>query len=126
LVHHLLLKLEIKDDSVIVHRAFEDGYQVIKAKMPLLITTLKEMNSPRYMRVSGIYDCFNEDMIETWNLKDIDVCLDDIGLKGSPTKVKKSFTKGAKTAGKIHDVDEKEGASIIVNALKEKFIITNE
>jgi electron transfer flavoprotein beta subunit len=119
-------KLEVKDDSVIVNRAFEDGYQVIKAKMPLLITTLKEMNSPRYMRVSGIYDCFNEDMIETWNLKDIDVCLDDIGLKGSPTKVKKSFTKGAKTAGKIHDVDEKEGASIIVNALKEKFIITNE
>ncbi len=119
-------KLEVKDDSVIVNRAFEDGYQVIKAKMPLLITTLKEMNSPRYMRVSGIYDCFNEDMIETWNLKDIDVCLDDIGLKGSPTKVKKSFTKGAKTAGKIHDVDEKEGASIIVDTLKEKFIITNE
>lgn len=119
-------KLEIKDDSVIVNRAFEDGYQVIKAKMPLLITTLKEMNSPRYMRVSGIYDCFKEDNIETWNLKDIDVCLDDIGLKGSPTKVKKSFTKGAKTAGKIHDVDEKQGASIIVDALKEKFIITNE
>ena len=119
-------KLEVKDDSVIVNRAFEDGYQVIKAKMPLLITTLKEMNSPRYMRVSGIYDCFKEDMIETWNLKDIDVCLDDIGLKGSPTKVKKSFTKGAKTAGKIHDVDEKQGASIIVDALKEKFIITNE
>jgi len=117
-------KLEVKDDSVIVNRAFEDGYQVIKAKMPLLITTLKEMNSPRYMRVSGIYDCFKEDKIETWNLKDIDVCLDDIGLKGSPTKVKKSFTKGAKTAGKIHDVDEKQGASIIVDVLKEKFIIT--
>lgn len=119
-------KLEVKDDSVIVNRAFEDGYQVIKAKMPLLITTLKEMNIPRYMRVSEIYDCFKEDKIETWNLKDIDVCLDDIGLKGSPTKVKKSFTKGVKTAGKLHDVDEKQGASIIVNALKEKFIITNE
>jgi electron transfer flavoprotein beta subunit len=117
-------KLEIEGDSLIVNRAFEDGYAVLKSKMPLLITTLKEMNTPRYMRVSGIYDSFNEENIQTWNLNDIEVCLDDIGLKGSPTKVKKSFTKGAKSAGKIHDVDEKQGASIILNALEEKFIIT--
>ncbi|MDK2562020.1 electron transfer flavoprotein subunit beta/FixA family protein [Romboutsia sedimentorum] len=117
-------KLEIEGDSLIVNRAFEDGYAVLKAKMPLLITTLKEMNTPRYMRVSGIYDSFNEENIQTWNLDDIEVCLDDIGLKGSPTKVKKSFTKGAKSAGKIHDVDENQGASIILSALEEKFIIT--
>ena len=76
------------------------------------------------MRVSRIYDCMREEKIETWTLKDIDVCLEEIGLKGSPTKVKKSFTKGVKAKGTLYDVDEKEGASIIVNALKEKFIIT--
>jgi electron transfer flavoprotein beta subunit len=117
-------KIEIEGEDIIVNRAFEDGYAVLKAKMPLLITTLKEMNTPRYMRVSGIYESFNEENIQTWNLADIEVCLDDIGLKGSPTKVKKSFTKGAKSAGKIHDVDENQGASIILNALEEKFIIT--
>ena len=116
-------KLELQDDSVVVNRAFEEGYQVIKAKMPLLITTLKEMNSPRYMRVGRIYDAYNEDCIETWNLKDIEVDIEKIGLKGSPTKVKKSFTKGVKTAGKLHEVDEKQGASIIINALKEKFML---
>ncbi|MGL4913463.1 MAG: electron transfer flavoprotein subunit beta [Romboutsia sp.] len=117
-------KLQVEGDYIVVNRAFEDGYQVIKAKMPLLITTLKEMNIPRYMRVSGIYDCFNEDKIETWNLNDIDVNLEEIGLKGSPTKVKKSFTKGAKTAGKLHEVDENQGASIIIDSLYDKFIIT--
>lgn len=116
-------KLEIEENSVIVNRAFEDGYQVIKANMPLLITTLKEMNSPRYMRVGRIYDAFNEDSIETWNLKDIEVDNERIGLKGSPTKVKKSFTKGIKSKGKVYEVDEKQGASIIVNSLKEKFIL---
>lgn len=117
-------KLEIQDDSVVVNRAFEDGYQVIKAKMPLLITTLKEMNIPRHMRVSGIYECFDESKIEIWNLNDIDVNLEEIGLKGSPTKVKKSFTKAVKPAGKLYEVDEKQGASIIMDSLYEKFIIT--
>lgn len=116
-------KLEIENDKVLVNRAFEDGHQIIEAKMPLLITTLKEMNTPRYMKVQKIYDAYNEDKIETWNLDNIEVCLDDIGLKGSPTKVKKSFTKGAKSAGKLFDVDEKKGASIIVESLKDKFII---
>ncbi|WP_315165976.1 electron transfer flavoprotein subunit beta/FixA family protein [Metaclostridioides mangenotii] len=117
-------KLDVEGDYVVVNRAFEDGYQVIKAKMPILITTLQEMNSPRYMKVSRIYDCMNKDLIETWTLKDIDVGLEEIGLKGSPTKVKKSFTKGVKARGTVHDVDEREGASIIINALKEKHIIT--
>ncbi|MGL5346167.1 MAG: electron transfer flavoprotein subunit beta [Peptostreptococcaceae bacterium] len=115
--------IEIEDDSIIVNRSFEDGYQVIKAKMPLLITTLKEMNSPRYMKVSRIYDVYKEDLIETWNLGNIEVDIERIGLKGSPTKVKKSFTKGVKSAGKVYEVDEKEGTKIIVNALKEKFIL---
>lgn len=116
-------KLEIEDDKVLVNRAFEEGYQIIEAKMPLLITTLKEMNTPRYMKVKRIYESFNEDKIETWNLDNIDVCLDNIGLKGSPTKVKKSFTKGAKSDGKLFVVDEKEGAFIILESLKAKFII---
>lgn len=116
-------KLEIENDKVLVNRAFEDGYQIIEAKMPLLITTLKEMNTPRYMKVGKIYDAYNNEKIEIWNLNNIEVCLDNIGLKGSPTKVKKSFTKGVKSAGKLFNVDEKKGASIIVESLKDKFII---
>jgi len=47
----------------------------------------------------------------------------NLGLKGSPTNVKKSFTKGAKTAGKVFDVEAKEGAKIILDKLKEQFLI---
>ena len=53
----------------------------------------------------------------------IEVNPENLGLKGSPTKVKKSFTKGAKTAGKVFEVDSKEAAKIIMDKLKEKYII---
>jgi len=115
--------IEAADNSIIVRRAFEDGYHRIQVKFPCLITTLKELNEPRYMRVSGIYDAFRTREVEIWNVGNITVDPANLGLKGSPTKVKKSFTKGAKSAGKVFDVDHKEAAQIIVEKLKEKFIL---
>ncbi|GAA0182156.1 electron transfer flavoprotein subunit beta/FixA family protein [Clostridium sediminicola] len=111
------------DDNLILKRMFEDGYQMIKTKMPCLITTLSENTKPRYMTVEGIFDAFRQKEIIRWSLEDIDVDPTTIGLKGSPTKVKKSFTKGAKMAGKVYDVDAKEAAKIVVDKLKEKYYI---
>ena len=116
--------MEIGDNAIIVKRAFEDGYHKIKVKTPCLITTLKEMNESRYMRVSGIYDAYKENKVEIWSVNDIEVDHSNLGLKGSPTKVKKSFTKGVKTAGKLFDVEPKEAAKIIIDKLKEKYIIS--
>lgn len=115
--------LELADGAIIVKRAFEDGHHKIKIKTPCLITTLKEMNESRYMKVSGIYDAYKEDRVEIWSVNDIEVDPSNLGLNGSPTKVKKSFTKGAKMAGKVFDVDAKDAAKIIVEKLKEKYII---
>ncbi len=115
--------LELSEESVILKRVFEDGYQKIKVKMPCLITTLSEMNTPRYMSVAGVFDAFREKEIIKWSLADIEIDTANIGLKGSPTKVKKSFTKGAKSAGKVYEIEPKEAAQLIVQKLKEKFII---
>jgi len=116
---------EIKIDGkyITVKRQYEDRYDVLKAKLPVLVTALAELNVPRYMSPGGIFDAYREKEVKVWTLKDIDVNLDDIGLKGSPTKVKKSFTKGAKQAGKVYNVDPQESASIIINKMKEKFIL---
>ena len=116
------LRLEPEGKSVVVKRVFEDGYQMIRVKLPCLLTCLKDMNKPRYMSVGGVFDSYAKE-VKVWSLADIDVDPANIGLKGSPTRVKQSFTKGAKSAGKVYEVDPKEGAKIIVEHLKEKFII---
>lgn len=116
-------ELQPVEDGIIVKRAFEDGYHRIQVKFPCLITTLKELNEPRYMRVGGVYEAFRTREVEIWNVDRITVDPANLGLKGSPTKVKKSFTKGAKSAGKVFQVDHKEAAQIIVEKLKEKFIL---
>lgn len=115
--------LELSNDSLILKRIFEDGYHKIKVKMPCLITTLSEMNKPRFMSVSGIIDAYRDKEIIKWSLADIEVNKEHIGLKGSPTRVKKSFTKGVKGSGEKFEVDDVEAAKIILNKLKEKYAI---
>ncbi|HHX02791.1 MAG TPA: electron transfer flavoprotein subunit beta/FixA family protein [Tissierellia bacterium] len=115
---------EITDEYMVVKRQYEDRFQVLKVKFPCLITTLGGMNMPRYMQISRVFDSYrNEDTVKIFTVNDITVDHANLGLAGSPTRVKKSFTKGAKTAGKVFDVDEQEGAKIILNALAERFII---
>lgn len=116
-------ELEAHGDYIIVKRQFEDGYQKIKAKTPCLITALKDMNEPRYMNVKGIFESFDEGKVEIWSVDNIEVDPSNLGLKGSPTKVKKSFTKGAKTAGKLFEVTPQESAQIIVDKLQEQFLL---
>lgn len=105
-----------------VKRIFEDGYHRLSLPLPCLITVLKDMNQPRYMSVGGVFEAFRQ-TIPVWTVEDLDVDRTQIGLKGSPTRVKKSYTKGTKSAGKVYEVDPREGARIIVEKLKEKFII---
>ncbi|MGX8796412.1 electron transfer flavoprotein subunit beta/FixA family protein [Fusibacter sp. JL298sf-3] len=114
---------EHKEDHAIIKRSFEDGFQMIKVQYPCLITTLTEMNAPRYMSVKGIIQAHRELEIETWHFADIEADPAKMGLKGSPTKVKKSFTKGVKQAGKVVEGTPKELATAIVDKLQEKFII---
>jgi len=106
-----------------VKRMFEDGYYICEVKTPCLFTVLKEINEPRYMRVANIYNAFSSDKIKVMTAAELDILEEDLGLKGSPTKVKKSFTKGAKTAGKVFDVDPSEAAKVIVDKLKELYIL---
>ena len=54
---------------------------------------------------------------------DIDVLVEEVGLKGSPTKVKKSMTKEAKGTGEIIEESAPEAVSYVLGKLKEKHYI---
>ena len=113
-------------DTLVVQRQFEDRHQIIEVKTPCLITALAELADPRYMTVHGAFDAYREKEVKVWGLADLEDTVDqaNIGLKGSPTRVKKSFTKQAKGAGTIlKDLSADETVTAIVDKLQEKHII---
>ena len=120
---HILEEFEISDDrkSVTVKRQLEDGYELIEVQLPCLLTTIKELNTPRYMKIAGIY---GDKDIKTWNARDIEVDLTKVGLEASPTNVFRSFTPAPKEPGiKIKGDSEKELAKNLLINLKGKHVI---
>ena len=118
--------VEIDGDCLKVQRQFEDRYHIIKVKMPCVITVLAELAEPRYMTVGGIVDAYDSKEVKVWGLEDLKDTVDEanIGLKGSPTRVKQSFTKQPKAAGTVlKDLTPDEAVDAIVAKLKEKYII---
>lgn len=108
-----------------VTRQFEDRHHLIEVKSPCMLTALSEAVEPRYMTVGGIYEAYQKE-IKVWGLEDIkdQIDLANIGLKGSPTKVKKSFTKQPKGQGTIlKDLTADQAADAILEKLVEKHLI---
>jgi len=116
-------EIKVEGDSIIVKRQYEDRFHVIKCKMPCLITALAELNEPRYMTPGGIFDAYREKEVGVWTLEDLDVDRSNIGLKGSPTRVVKSFTKPLKAEGVKINTDVEESCEFLLEKLNEKFII---
>lgn len=111
------------DKTLEVKKATETGYEILEVDMPCVLTILASGYEPRYMSISGIMETF-ERPITLWSSENISVDPEHIGLKGSPTRVMKSFTRGAKAKGTLYDeVTPEEAADIIVEKLREKFII---
>lgn len=116
--------IKIDGDSIIVKRRYDDGYHMLKAKLPCVVTALAELNAPRYMTPGGIFDAYAKE-ITTLGRDDLQGVDDaDIGLAGSPTKIAKASDKVKKGAGEMVTPDSaEEAAQYIVDKLAQKHII---
>lgn len=116
-------KIDQNMKDITVKRALEDGYELIKIETPCMLTAIKELNTPRYMSIGGIYDAPKKEL-KVWNAADIQVDLNTVGLEASPTNVFRSFTPAPKGKGMMIEADtQKEAAQKLLINLKAKHVI---
>ncbi|SKC58987.1 electron transfer flavoprotein beta subunit [[Eubacterium] yurii] len=87
-------EIELDWDVLKVKRFTENGDYTYEVKTPVLLTAIKELNTPRYPTVRGIIENYGDDSeskINVISFEDLKVDESQIGLKGSPTNVYKSF-----------------------------------
>ncbi len=114
--------MKVHGGRLVVKRSLEDGYECISVKMPVVLTTIKELNEPRYMGIKGISDAFGKE-IRQWVAGDIGLDPALLGLNGSPTRVKKSMTKELRQVGQPYEAPAKEAAGYVAGVLKELHIL---
>jgi electron transfer flavoprotein beta subunit len=108
---------EISDNAMRVERMMEDGYDVVEAPLPGLITVVKEINEPRMASLKGKMRARKAEII-TLSAADLEVDGAKLGLTGSPTQVLRSFvperkTGGEKISGEVPELVEKAKSAIM-------------
>lgn len=81
---------EVKDDSLLVSREVENGFEKVSVQLPALICTLQKDVEPSRAYVSGVIKAQNFD-VKVFGHEDIGLMPEDVGIKGSPTYVSKAF-----------------------------------
>ena len=115
-------EIDINGSTVRIKRVIESGYEVVEAKMPALVTVMPQINEPRVASMNAIMAAYEKEIV-VWKLSDIDADRDRVGLRGSPTRIRKAFTPQANKTGEILSGTPEEMVSQLVMKLLEKHII---
>lgn len=129
--------VELKDKTVIAKRRLENGVETVKCKLPLVITVngsapdCRARNAKRLMKYkhaktitelqkenvdyTHMYNDRPDLTIAEWTVNDIDTDASQLGLTGSPTKVKtvENVVLGAKDSKVISAIDAEIEAMMI-------------
>jgi len=119
-----VVALEVRGDELVAERAVEDGTEVVKCPLPVLVSVIKQVNRPRYPTVQKLLAAFSSDApIRIWGPKDIGADEAQIGLKGSPTQVQRTYTpKSEKKTEKLAG-DPSSVARALVDRLHQRRLL---
>lgn len=111
-------------DLIKVKKEVETGAQIIGIKSPCVLTFTKPSFDPRYPTIRRKMAA-NKATIHVLSFADLtDIDPDKIGLKNSPTRVKKSFVPTKKTGGiKIQEESVEESTKKLFNMLSGAHVI---
>ena len=109
-------KVEVTDSSVKVHRQTSDGYQVIEAPRPAVITVTAAIAEPRYASLKGIMAARSKEIKP--------LTLSDLGIeKGEPAEIVQSVADAeARKAGQVIE-DDGTAVDRIVQVLSEAKVL---
>ncbi len=91
---------ELGEQTMVVERMMDDGYDVVRMPLPALLTVVRDINDPRVPSLKGKMKA-KKAKITVLNAEETGVDSSHIGLAGSPTQVVHVFNPEAKTEKKI-------------------------
>lgn len=144
--------IDIKKDKAVIKKKIDGGYEVLEAKLPVLVTVIKEAGEPRpysakrmmaYKNAKTLTDLekiaegnsllYIDQLIhehESKNLYIKTLTFDDLkleaercGVKGSPTKVHQIESVVLSGSGTIKIEPTKDGMGLLIDKLMEDHIL---
>ncbi|MFA6001009.1 MAG: electron transfer flavoprotein subunit beta/FixA family protein [Thermoleophilia bacterium] len=119
-----LKEVDLKAGVIRAWRQREDGRELLEAKLPAALTVTETCNQIRYATLPDLIAAVDKP-VEVWNVDDVGADRALLGIKGSPTRVKKIFAPPARQRGEILSTpggDPVEAAALLLDRLAERGI----
>ena len=101
-----------------VESAIEHGHILMKVQTPVVLTVVREINTPRHISLIRISEAMRKE-IKIWTMKNLDVDRDMVGLSGSPTQVADVFMPEMKRRGEILGGEPEIVVKLLVEKLRQ-------
>ncbi len=107
---------------IVVERRLEEAREVLEAPLPALVTVDGAINEVRYASLPAMLRAL-EERIAVWGVAELGADPEDVGLRGSPTKVVRSFVPSPRR-GRVQLIpggaaDPRQAAALLADKLIE-------
>ncbi len=114
-------EVTVGDGTVSIKRLTDDGYQVVEASLPAVVSVVEKINEPRYPSFKGIMAA-KKKPVDTVSVSDLGIGAGDVGLGSAWSLVESFETAPPRQAGTIVK-DEGDGATKLAEFLASKKFI---
>jgi electron transfer flavoprotein beta subunit len=114
-------KLTVDGASLTIERQTEEGYEVVTASTPAVVSVWDTINEPRYPSFKGIMEA-KKKQVQTLTLADLGIAAAEVGTGGASTTVVEASKRPPRQGG-TRVADEGDGGVKLVEYLAtEKFV----
>jgi electron transfer flavoprotein beta subunit len=114
-------KLTVDGGSLTIERQTEEGYEVVTASTPAIVSVWDTINEPRYPSFKGIMEA-KKKPVQTLALADLGVDAGEVGFAGASTAVVEASKRPPRTGGTRVSDEGEGGAKLVEYLASEKFV----
>ncbi|MHB9133001.1 MAG: electron transfer flavoprotein subunit beta/FixA family protein [Armatimonadota bacterium] len=116
------IDLDVK--KIRLRRKLEGRHEIVESPLPAVITVVREINKPRYPTVPMRLGAEKAE-IPVWDNKVLNIDVETVGLKGSPTQVNKIFSPERSKGEILGDGanDPQGAANLLIDKLLSKDLL---
>ena len=114
-------KVTAEGSTVRIERQTENGYDVVEAPTPAIVSVVEKINEPRYPSFKGIMAA-KKKPLTTLTLADAGIEADQVGLAGAPSQVVEFANKPPRQAGQVVKDEGDGGVKIAEFLASQKFV----
>ena len=114
-------KLTVDGTSLTIERQTDEGYEVVTASTPALVSVWDTINDPRYPSFKGIMAA-KKKPLQTLSLGDLGIAAGEVGFDGATSTVVEHSKRPPRQAGNKIDAGDDGGSKLVEYLASEKFV----